>query len=237
KLWAVRRIGEIIDELDLKGKNDELVQELLALSTKHGVLTPYTAFLADDQGTAPLSSSANFNATRMRLRQLERADGAEGFYQRAQKKALQGNAIASQSSIRRALGDALDRPASGGVGGGGSFGGLPGAPGAFRPNSRGAGRGTAADAKEAGAKLAYEETVLGIGNEALYRRGKVWVASNAKDVDLAKDKAKMKQVTRFSEDYFKLVAANSAAENALFAQQQTGQELLIRLRGELYLIK
>ncbi|MDP6723525.1 MAG: VWA domain-containing protein, partial [Pirellulaceae bacterium] len=42
KLWAVRRIGEIIDELDLKGKNDELVQELLALSTKHGVLTPYT---------------------------------------------------------------------------------------------------------------------------------------------------------------------------------------------------
>ncbi|KKK65648.1 hypothetical protein LCGC14_2972030, partial [marine sediment metagenome] len=27
-LWAVRRVGEIIDELDLKGKNDELVKEL-----------------------------------------------------------------------------------------------------------------------------------------------------------------------------------------------------------------
>jgi len=48
KLWAMRRIGEIIDELDLKGKNDELIQELVTLSTKHGILTPYTSFLADD---------------------------------------------------------------------------------------------------------------------------------------------------------------------------------------------
>ena len=48
KLWAVRRVGEIIDELDLKGKNDELVKELVALATKHGILTPYTSFMADE---------------------------------------------------------------------------------------------------------------------------------------------------------------------------------------------
>src|SRR6185503_18951194 len=51
KLWAMRRIGEIIDELDLKGTNDELIKELVGLSTKHGILTPYTSFLADDTGT------------------------------------------------------------------------------------------------------------------------------------------------------------------------------------------
>jgi hypothetical protein len=45
----MRRIGEIIDELDLKGKNEELVKELVALSTKHGILTPYTSFLADEK--------------------------------------------------------------------------------------------------------------------------------------------------------------------------------------------
>ena len=49
KLWATRRIGEIIDEIDLHGKNDELVQELVKLSTQHGIITPYTSFLADDQ--------------------------------------------------------------------------------------------------------------------------------------------------------------------------------------------
>ena len=48
KLWAVRRVGEIIDEIDLKGKNDELVKELVELSTRHGILTPYTSFMADE---------------------------------------------------------------------------------------------------------------------------------------------------------------------------------------------
>ncbi len=44
KLWATRRIGEIIDELDLKGQNEELLKELVALSTRHGILTPYSPF-------------------------------------------------------------------------------------------------------------------------------------------------------------------------------------------------
>ncbi|HEY3243346.1 MAG TPA: VIT domain-containing protein [Phycisphaerae bacterium] len=48
KLWAVRRIGDIIDELDLKGQNEELVKELVQLSTQHGILTPYTSFLANE---------------------------------------------------------------------------------------------------------------------------------------------------------------------------------------------
>ncbi|RMG35001.1 MAG: VWA domain-containing protein, partial [Planctomycetota bacterium] len=46
-LWAVRRIGEIIDELDLHGHNQELVDELVRLALKHGIVTPYTSFLAN----------------------------------------------------------------------------------------------------------------------------------------------------------------------------------------------
>ena len=44
----MRRVGEIIDEIDLHGKNQELVKELVALATRHGILTPYTSFLADE---------------------------------------------------------------------------------------------------------------------------------------------------------------------------------------------
>ena len=58
----MRRIGEIIDEIDLKGKNDELVKELVGLSTKHGILTPYTSFLADEN--APVRQLAD---TRLHL--------------------------------------------------------------------------------------------------------------------------------------------------------------------------
>lgn len=49
RLWAQRRIGEIIDQLDLaalESPNQNLVNELVALSKRYGILTPYTSFLA-----------------------------------------------------------------------------------------------------------------------------------------------------------------------------------------------
>ena len=49
RLWVVRRLGDLIDQIDLHGQNKELVDELVALSTKYGILTPYTSFLADER--------------------------------------------------------------------------------------------------------------------------------------------------------------------------------------------
>ena len=69
----MRRIGEIIDEIDLKGKNDELVKELVGLSTKHGILTPYTSFLADENAKTDLASSVN--GARQRLDSLSELGG------------------------------------------------------------------------------------------------------------------------------------------------------------------
>ena len=45
----MRRVGDLIDQIDLHGQNKELVDELVALSTKYGILTPYTSFLADER--------------------------------------------------------------------------------------------------------------------------------------------------------------------------------------------
>lgn len=89
KLWATRRIGEIIDELDLKGKNDELIKELVALSTRHGILTPYTSFLADE--TVDFRAVTTNAATAGReLELLERAvEGKAGVAQRTLKSSLQ----------------------------------------------------------------------------------------------------------------------------------------------------
>ena len=39
-IWATRRIGALIDRIDLEGKNPELVDELVRLSTEFGILTP-----------------------------------------------------------------------------------------------------------------------------------------------------------------------------------------------------
>jgi Ca-activated chloride channel family protein len=97
KLWAMRRIGEIIDELDLKGRNEELVKELVALSTKHGVLTPYTSFLADENASVTDLAAANgsdFGRAEELLDRLGEADGIAGFAQRDARRELREAQVA-----------------------------------------------------------------------------------------------------------------------------------------------
>jgi Ca-activated chloride channel family protein len=84
KLWAMRRVGEIIDEIDLHGQNQELVDELVVLSTKHGIITPYTSFLADET-TNLRELAANGRRARFGLEQLSRESGRDAFEQRGIK--------------------------------------------------------------------------------------------------------------------------------------------------------
>jgi Ca-activated chloride channel family protein len=84
RLWAMRRVGDLIDQIDLNGKSDELVNELVALSTKYGILTPYTSFLADE--TVALGRDRE-NAERAKdnLSALEQTSGQSALAQRAAK--------------------------------------------------------------------------------------------------------------------------------------------------------
>jgi L-cysteine desulfidase len=81
------------------------------------------------------------------------------------------------------------------------------------------------------------DKVLQIGKETLYKRGKLWVTASTRTVDLKKDRAKIVEIERFSKSYFDLTKENSKSENAVFAQQAQDEELLISIRGKIYLIK
>ncbi len=88
KLWATRRVGEIIDELDLKGRNEELVKELVALATEHGILTPYTSFLADENSDVR-DVAINRSRALSESEALGETSGRYAFSQRGAKLALQ----------------------------------------------------------------------------------------------------------------------------------------------------
>jgi uncharacterized protein YegL len=276
KLWATRRIGEIIDEMDLSGQNEELIKELVALSTKHGILTPYTAFLADENAAIDRVAASNFDnnfrEAEGNLRRLHVESGRGGFSQRFEKGSLKdadlpaapakgyyfdGAKQEERAQVARGIAPASSAP--GGVGG---IGGAPGyaGGGAVGGGLRGMGGGglggmggmgmegtqlgkaglprlgnSVRDAETDEAKLAYG--CQNIGKETLYKRGKIWVANSAANTDLVKDKAKIKEMERFSDDYFKLVKANNTDENAILACQQEGEELLVNFRGQTYYIK
>jgi len=89
RLWAIRRIGEIIDDLDLHGRNQELVDELVALSQRHGILTPYTSFLADDRVNLSRARENGIAASRFAADQLSVVAGSGGFEQRQFKGQMQ----------------------------------------------------------------------------------------------------------------------------------------------------
>ncbi len=45
RLWAVRRVGYLIEEIRLNGEEKELTDEIVHLSRRYGIITPYTSFL------------------------------------------------------------------------------------------------------------------------------------------------------------------------------------------------
>jgi len=53
RLWATRKIGYLMDEIRLHGENEELIDEVVYLSKKYGIITPYTSFLITEDEPPP----------------------------------------------------------------------------------------------------------------------------------------------------------------------------------------
>jgi Ca-activated chloride channel homolog len=119
KLWATRRVGDIIDEIDLKGRNEELIKELVSLATEHGILTPYTSFLATEESDVR-ALSVNRGRAFSEVDALGETSGQYGFEQRREKLAFQS---ASQAPAAIASGPAGLTPEALRSAGGGYFGG------------------------------------------------------------------------------------------------------------------
>jgi len=47
-LFASRKIGYLLDIIRLEGEDDEIIEEIVALSKRYGIITEYTSFLAEE---------------------------------------------------------------------------------------------------------------------------------------------------------------------------------------------
>ncbi len=241
KLWAVRRVGEILEEIDLTGKTEELVRELVELATRHGILTPYTSFLADE-GANIRDLAGNVSRADRRVAALRESSGQAGFAQRSLKNALQqAQSADSRSSLAEANRFAMD---AGGMMGGGTS---PGQPAGIQANAAGPGGGrniggrggmaastpSALPAVIAGAEKEIAqaaETVRQIGNRAFYRRNNQWIDSTVSK-EQEKNPVRVKQ---FSDKYFELARRHgrNLAPYLVF-----DEPVLLNLEGTAYLIE
>ncbi len=52
QLWAQRRVADLLTELRIEGSRDSLVAEIVDIATRFGIVTPYTAYLAQEPDLA-----------------------------------------------------------------------------------------------------------------------------------------------------------------------------------------
>jgi len=55
RLWAVRRVGFLLDEIRLHGESAEVKDEVVALAKRFGIVTPYTSYLIVEDRDRPTS--------------------------------------------------------------------------------------------------------------------------------------------------------------------------------------
>ncbi|MCB9455740.1 MAG: VWA domain-containing protein [Anaerolineaceae bacterium] len=90
RLWATRRIGDLLNTIRLNGENPELVDSVVRLSVRYGIITPYTSFLIEEddiltqQGRANAASTFRQEAEALSTTSsgagaVEAADAAAGF--------------------------------------------------------------------------------------------------------------------------------------------------------------
>lgn len=218
-LWAARRVGFLIDQIDLHGQNRELVDELVELSKKHGILTPYTSFLADERVNLH-ASAENARRASEELVKLSELGGASGVSQRAAKGrflAADGSGLsAGVSQQEYAL--ALRQPpaAGGGRGLGGQtvenrgLGGF-GAAGQMMTAYVASPAVNAAPvvAQDSFGRIAVVENVRRVGSKTFFRKGEAWIDSALTD----EQEQAARRIEQFSDAYFELARKQSAELN------------------------
>ncbi|MCZ6603157.1 MAG: VIT domain-containing protein, partial [Planctomycetota bacterium] len=50
RLWALRKVGYLLDQIRLNGDSKEVKDEIVRLAKKYGIITPYTSYLVMEEG-------------------------------------------------------------------------------------------------------------------------------------------------------------------------------------------
>jgi Ca-activated chloride channel family protein len=69
RLWATRKIGDLLRQVRLEGADEETIDQIVRLSIRWGIVTPYTSYLVE--GDAPFGEEALDEITRAATRSAQ----------------------------------------------------------------------------------------------------------------------------------------------------------------------
>ena len=199
RLWAMRRVGYLLDEIRLHGDNKELKDEVTELARQYSIVTPYTAYLIIEdekhRGVPELTRSVRLqngpagDADHLYFFQQQgQRDGAgavgntRSFNKLKQADAADALVLGNEEAVRGAITAA--KP-------------LPSLAPASRPR-------TLAEVKQEVRTRSdqYNQQARFAGGRAFYQNGEQWIDS---EVQKKLQAAKRQRVQFNSEDYFALL--------------------------------
>ncbi len=212
RLWATRKVAYLLDDIRLRGAQQEVVDEVVALAKQYGIVTPYTSYLITEDtpvstlpvrpGLPPPPPAAPFFDGR-------RADRERGE--------LRAKAAEAPQAGREAVETARAMNRMGGAG-------AASAPAADALSAAPAEKAAEAVARDKGVDL--RQRIRYVGSKTFYAQGGVWYDSLFKEGD-AKD---AKTITFLSPAYEALLKEKPGIAKFL----ALGEEMYVVYEGVLY---
>jgi Ca-activated chloride channel family protein len=92
RIWAMRKIGYLMNEIRFSGEKKELVDEIVRLSKEYGIMTPYTSFLV-------LENEKEYQRYGIRDEEASILKGNGERYKRAMESEVGAEAVARAKDI------------------------------------------------------------------------------------------------------------------------------------------
>jgi Ca-activated chloride channel homolog len=95
RLWATRKIGFLLNQLRLKGNDQETIDQIVQLSIRYGIVTPYTSYLVTEP--MPLGAEAQDRIAEREFKALEAAPQLSFGQAAVERAADQGNLAGAEA--------------------------------------------------------------------------------------------------------------------------------------------
>lgn len=100
RLWATRRVGDLLEDIRMNGENAELKDEVVALAKEFGLVTPYTSYLVqEEEGVQPVTMQRSSERKLFRMHSYE-PQAAPQMAAPSMSQTSGAEAVAMSKSIR-----------------------------------------------------------------------------------------------------------------------------------------
>ena len=107
RLWATRKIGNLLNQIRLSGPNQESIDQIVKLSIRYGIVTPYTSYLVTED--MPLGAAEQQRIAEEQYFMMATATEAPVFGAPAVDKAADQGQLAGAESAFNPSGNMADR--------------------------------------------------------------------------------------------------------------------------------